>query len=175
MSGRRRLTDDEIRTWKQVTRDVSPLHKDLLPSDSVAQRFENADARRVQFLQAPTPILRAGQTQGEQDLFFAGDPKQERRVRRGKTPITATLDLHGLTQERAFTALASFLEQSRGGGHRHVLVITGRGKLPDGGVLRRSFGHWVHLPALAQHIIRVSNAAPSHGGDGAFYVFLKRG
>ena len=50
-----------------------------------------------------------------------------RQLRRGKLPVEARLDLHGMRQREAHAALRRFLKSAQGQGHRHVLVITGKG------------------------------------------------
>ena len=125
-------------------------------------------------------------------VFQRGDPRTEERVRRGRQPIDATLDLHGLTQLEARTRLERFLSQGQQMGFRCVLVITGKGGSPttrqhprdplavmggniEGrGILRTRFRQWVDEPGFRDRITRVAQAKPNHGGGGAFYVFLKK-
>ena len=56
---------------------------------------------------------------------------------------------------------------------RAVLVITGQGRL-GGGVIRAAFADWMHAPALRAVVSGYSVAHPRHGGNGAFYVTLRR-
>lgn len=118
-----------------------------------------------------------------QPVTEAGDPRQARRVSRGRRPIDATLDLHGLTQEQAFIALSRFIDQARAIGHETVLVITGKGPpdadhsildRPARGILRRRFIDWAEGP-FRDHIAAIRQSHQKHGGAGAFYVFLKKG
>jgi DNA-nicking Smr family endonuclease len=68
-----------------------------------------------------------------------------------------------------------------------VLVITGKGagrertpaafaerEREDIGVLRRSVPRWLAEAPLRGLVISYQTAAPRHGGDGAFYVLLRR-
>ncbi|WP_269221096.1 Smr/MutS family protein [Brevundimonas vesicularis] len=61
--------------------------------------------------------------------------------------------------------------QSRG--MRAVLVITGQGRM-GGGVIRSAFAEWMHSPALRGVVSGFTIAHQKHGGNGAFYVTLKR-
>ena len=45
---------------------------------------------------------------------------------------------------------------------------------PEFGVLRRDFPHWVREGNLAGIVIDCQQAHVSHGGRGAFYVYLKK-
>jgi DNA-nicking Smr family endonuclease len=94
-------------------------------------------------------------------------------VRRGRYPVAARLDLHGLTQAEAHRALCGFIALSRAAGRRCILVITGHGRL-SGGVLRASVPRWLAEPSLRRHILAIAPARPQDGGNGALYVLLRR-
>ncbi len=101
------------------------------------------------------------------------DRKNERRLRDGSFPIDARLDLHGMTQTQAHGALARFITTQHKAGHRKLLVITGKGRGREG-VLRQQLQGWLESLAEAPHILTIRHAATRHGGDGAFYVLLKK-
>jgi DNA-nicking Smr family endonuclease len=119
----------------------------------------------------------------------AFDRRQTRRIAKGHVEIDARIDLHGLTQNVAHARLVSFLSRAAGDGMRLVLVITGKGSgwrsrdaaplavgRADGepGVLRRNVPRWLAEPGLRQIVSGFGPAARHHGGDGAFYVQLRR-
>ena len=89
-----------------------------------------------------------------------------------------------MTQEEARRALDRFLTSAASDGKRCVLVITGKGSartddagiMPDReiGVLRRSLPRWLALPGLRDLVVAYHNAKPKDGGEGAFYVLLRR-
>jgi DNA-nicking Smr family endonuclease len=96
------------------------------------------------------------------------------RLRRGQIRPEARLDLHGLTQAEAHAALASFIRRARAAGHRCVLVVTGKGSVATGGVLRREVPRWLELPELSGAILGIAPAQARDGGSGALYVLLRR-
>ncbi len=97
------------------------------------------------------------------------------RLRRGRYPIEARLDLHGLTQAQAHHELAGFVEASYHLGRRCVLIVTGRGLGPDGpGVLKTAVPRWLDEAALRRRILAMAAAQPRHGGAGALYLLLRR-
>jgi DNA-nicking Smr family endonuclease len=98
----------------------------------------------------------------------------KQRVARGKHQIDARLDLHGFTQAEAHAALLRFLRSARDRDARLVLVITGKGRGGEIGVLRRQVPHWLGLPEFAELVSGVDSAAIGHGGDGALYVRVRR-
>ena len=97
------------------------------------------------------------------------------RLKRGQIRPEARLDLHGLTQENAHRELVSFIVEAQASGKRSVIVITGRGRLSEGGgVLRNQTPNWLNAPALRARIIAFATAQPRDGGTGALYVLLRR-
>ncbi len=111
------------------------------------------------------------------------EPGMKKRLQRGTMEIDGTIDLHGMRQAEAHAALSGFIHKSVARGDRTILVITGKGlkKLgPDAaviieaGVLRSMLPIWLSEAALAPVVAGWDIAAQAHGGDGAFYVRLRR-
>lgn len=100
-------------------------------------------------------------------------PRTRRRLARGTLPIEARLDLHGLTLIEAERQLARFVARAQGQNKIWLLVITGKGARGEG-KLRRALPTWLNRDALAGQIVEYGPAAPNHGGDGAFYLRLRR-
>ena len=116
--------------------------------------------------------------------LYEGEPGVAKRVARGRLPISATLDLHGLTQIEAESRLKHFVEFASISGDRVLLIITGKGgagsdtpapfEAAPRGILRRRFLEWIETPPLRGKIASVKSAHQKHGGRGAFYVFLRK-
>lgn len=117
----------------------------------------------------PTPQeLRTGSTPGI-------DRRTADRARKGKMQIDARLDLHGMTQAVAHERLRAFIAGAQAAGHRMVLVITGRGAFTGGqSVLKSQLPRWLNDPPLSGKILGFTAAQPRHGGQGAWYVLIKR-
>lgn len=92
--------------------------------------------------------------------------------------IDGRIDLHGLTQDKAFAALEQFLARHIQSGARCLLVITGKGRDADSGthkgVLKQLVPEWISCGRFHPFILSVSPAKPKDGGSGAFYVLLRR-
>jgi DNA-nicking Smr family endonuclease len=101
------------------------------------------------------------------------DRAGEKRVRRGRVEIAATFDLHGHTQDRAQRALAGFLARQQSEGARVVIVVTGKGRGGEEGVLKRRLPAWLDGPDVRPLVAGFAQAHRRHGGAGAFYIFLK--
>lgn len=191
---RRKLTPDEMDLWRKVTKQADRLHPELpqsvhptsLPKPKPTKTFkprieafevgQNAAGRGVGHVLKPsvTEGLRANPVQMDSKAFA--------RMKRGKLRPEGKLDLHGLRMDTAYPALVRFVLTAQASGKRLVLVVTGKGKDRDEpgpiptprGVLRNQVPQWLSLPPLAQAVMQVTPAHISHGGDGAYYVYLRR-
>ncbi|MDR3531415.1 MAG: Smr/MutS family protein [Rhodopila sp.] len=94
------------------------------------------------------------------------------RFQSGKLVAVRKLDLHGMTTQRAFQALMSFLRTAHAEQVRCVEVVTGRGSGETGGVIRREFPHWLNLPEIRPLIL---GAAHPHAlNPGSVRLILRR-
>jgi DNA-nicking Smr family endonuclease len=166
--GGRGLTEDEKKLWRRVAARVKtrrPLADDAgapppARARALAVRVEKTPAS------APAPATSRPSTQPQ-------DRGAEKRVRRGRVEIGATLDLHGHNQETGRTALARFLSAAQARGARTVVVITGVGRSGQG-ILKRRLPEWLAERDLGPLVSGFAQAHRAHGGEGAYYVFLKR-
>jgi DNA-nicking Smr family endonuclease len=110
------------------------------------------------------------------------DRRIEDKLRKGKLPIERIYDLHGLRQEAAYEALEKFVLRSFQAKCRCVLVITGKGreKMPrhwieeSKGILKRKVPEWLSSQKFDPYVLKVLSAHQKHGGQGAYYIYLKR-
>jgi len=169
---RRRLTADEAELWHRVARTVTPLDDGRVPPAPTT----GEPVSPVLPPSAGTPATassaraEAPEVAGQHGNL---DRRTTQRLRRGRIAIDARFDLHGHNQASAHAALLRFLARARAEGHRHVLIVTGRGT-EGGGILKRSVPRWLMEPAFQRHVIAFHEAGPRHGGAGALYVALRR-
>lgn len=186
---RRRLTSEEIELWHKVvdktdrlhpvsTNQLRPLPKPK-PSKFPLPRTDTAVLvpRPQPKPQKPMPSVVLDKP------ILQMDRKAFVRMKRGKLVPEGRIDLHGLTLDRAHPVLTRFILTGQAAGKRLVLVITGKGKPgPDDGpipvrhgILKHQVPQWLAMPPLAQAILQIAPAHISHGGGGAFYVYLRKG
>ena len=175
-----RLPADDAGLWHQAVRDVAPLAGRTAPREPQPDRGRLARcAAGTEAVQTAPPAAppRAPQRPPEPmpplDHFAGVDRASTERLKRGRYPVEATLDLHGLTQEEAHRALSRFVAGGRAAGRRCVLVVTGHGRM-SGGVLKAAVPRWLDEPGLRPHLLAVSRAQPKDGGDAALYLLLRR-
>jgi len=179
--------------WNEVKLTVNPLRKKLAP-EPVISEGKTKKNEKTGFQTPKKPSLAyspvASSSSAKTRQFFTLDlvdralpeiePRMHRHVRRGRIPIEASIDLHGMTQNVARSTLNNFIQNRFQKGDRTLLVITGKGqKSPGygtqirGGVLRQMLPIWLKEPQLAPLISGFEVSGRHHGGEGAFYVRLK--
>ena len=82
--------------------------------------------------------------------------------------VEATLDLHGFTQERAYSELMVFLEGAVLNRLKSIQIITGKGS----GVLSNNVPKWLKNCAYRGNISSIAQVTPNNSG--ALLVRLKR-
>lgn len=116
------------------------------------------------------------------------DRREMRNLGAGRIDIDARIDLHGMRQREAHQALKGFLVRARSRGHRHILVITGKGgprtsreqesfrgeQDHERGVLRNAVPRWLDEPGFREMVVSFTSASARHGGEGALYVRLRK-
>jgi DNA-nicking Smr family endonuclease len=196
--GRRSLTSEELELWRRVTRHDLPLTRPAAPEVN-GSAFQEAGGKSAAKIETPPEAPTKAQPQGKpaaaspvqkkppsQPKPEPFDPKIGRLIARGRRPIDARLDLHGLRQQDAYFALRRFLAHCQSAGHRHVLIITGKGGKAAGpeeerdfwnfehrGVLRRLVPQWLSEPEFGHNVVSFTEAAVRHGGSGALYVTIR--
>ena len=170
--------------WQAALRDVKPLRKrkpaaPIIMTPPRASRSIDAPAvPQAQPRAAPPPLA---PITGHRAPGL--DKASAERLKRGRYPIEARIDLHGMTQDDAHGMLGDFIAASARAGRRCVLVITGKGlrRLGDDssadagiGVLRNAVPRWLNEASNRARILAFAEAQPCDGGGGALYVLLRR-
>ncbi len=107
---------------------------------------------------------------------FLVDRRTNQKLKRGLIRPEKTLDLHGLSQIVAQKQFCNFIVTSSIIGLKCVLVITGRklGLYGPEGILRASVPKWIQTQEVQKHVLSYSYAQQRDGGDGAFYILLRK-
>ena len=171
---------EDAALWQRFTENIEPLrHRPATPGQPAAKAVPKKPVRaaRVPPVLPPAPMSRP--TMPPEMVHGAApglDRRSAQRMRRGKVTIEARIDLHGMRQLAAKQALEDFIATSVSKARRCVLVITGKGLRPDGGVgvLRDAVPAWLNEPGFRRHVISFSYAHARDGGAGALYVMLRR-
>lgn len=95
-----------------------------------------------------------------------------RKLRAGRCPPEATLDLHGVTVQQAADAIFQFIKSAVARHRRVVKVVHGKGlhSSPQPALLKSLVAMWLSdMP----EVLAFHSAPASAGGTGAVLVFLK--
>ena len=110
-------------------------------------------------------------------------------LKKGQIPIDKKIDFHGKILSQAEDEFHKTVIESYKQKKRCLLFITGKGlnkqqnlfddkpnKVPKlfYGKIRGAFLEWIRKPELAKYILTTEKADFEHGGDGAFYVYLRK-
>ena len=189
---RKRLNKDDLSLWQKVTERTEKLDVNQLFRPEIDAPLPSPpQIRKSTSVILGKPALKP--RRNTHDLMpslpdqirkspVQMDSKAFGKLKRGKLRPEGRIDLHGMTLDRAHPALTKFILGSHAKGRRLVLVITGKGKMRDEGgpipvrhgVLRHQVPQWLSMPPLSSAVLQVSQAHISHGGGGAYYVYLRR-
>jgi DNA-nicking Smr family endonuclease len=196
MSRGRKLSPDESAIWKKVARTANPLpgrlERLMTSGANVAVPVERQPARDQKTEPPPvTDAMRKALAASFRDRPATTEKKERsdasrsplhpierpvhRKIARGRLPIDATIDLHGLGQADAHLRLRAFVARAYAEGLRHVLVITGKGaSFGSEGALKRAVPHWLTQADFRPYVSGYEQAGRAHGGEGALYLRLKK-
>lgn len=182
----RNLRPDEKELWDRVRHNTIPLRESV--EKAVSNRISRTEQPKIS---SPVPQFRVGERSKSQvpgpavrrsETAVVMDTKHFSRLKKGKLRPEARIDLHGMTLAQAHPALIGFILRAQQQSKRLVLVITGKGKPNERewffnnqtGILRHQVPHWLEEYPLRPLVLQVTQAHGRHGGDGAFYVYLRR-
>ena len=112
-------------------------------------------------------------------------PNKDIKFNKKESLKTRSIDLHGYTLEQANKAIEEFIKKSYSDGVNKLIVVTGKGlhsqneKDPyvskDLSILKYSVPEFIkNNNRLMEKIIELKDAQIKDGGNGAFYVYLKK-
>lgn len=187
-----RLNDDDLELWRKVTDRTERLDlKSLFTPEIDAPAPAPPALRKAKAAVSGKPHSKLRQRAHNlvpslpnqlKSAPVQMDQKAFGKLKRGKMKPEGRIDLHGMTLDRAHPMLAEFILSAHARGKRLVLVITGKGKMRDDGgpipvrhgVLRHQVPQWLSMPPLSSAVLQITQAHVSHGGGGAYYVYLRR-
>ena len=110
----------------------------------------------------------------------------KKNIKRKYFNIDKKIDFHGATLLESEELFSSTIFECYNSGLRCLLFVTGKGLFKTKkntednnpklyhGVIRNAFMDWVKLNKYAKQILSYESASIDHGGDGAFYVYLRK-
>ena len=118
--------------------------------------------------------------------FFLENIDLKKGIRKGSFHINKKIDFHGKSLIESEEQFNNTIIESYKSGERCLLFVTGKGlfkaknheesdkpKLYHG-IIRSSFVEWVRSKKFSKYILSFEQASIEHGGDGAFYIYLRK-
>ena len=171
----RSLSPDEAELWARVTATIRPLSRQPVEARSAEYSAESPQRSKPRAAAAPAPRTLA---EARPRPGTTLDGTWDRRLASGKAQPDRVLDLHGMTLDRAWSAIDRALEESIASGDRVLLLITGHhrpGEAPVArGRIRAAVHDWLAASRHASAIAAVRGAHGRHGGGGSLYIVLRR-
>ena len=106
------------------------------------------------------------------------------QTKKGKIKIDKKVDLHGHTLKEAEERFCEEINKSYLLGKRCILFVTGMGLKRKAasdneqklfyGKIRSNIPAWAEKPTNKDKILYYTRAHISHGGEGSFYVYLRK-
>ena len=159
--------------FKQLLKGVKPLEQDKVqhrkpkPAPRVRRHADMDDSIRCGDKPFETLFIETGS-----HLSWAAPGVQKtvmRKLKQGRFPVQAELDLHGLVAHQAEREIRAFIREASARGLRCVRVIHGKGR--DGpGVLKQKTNSWLRQMSVVKAFC---SCKPEDGGTGAVYVLLR--
>ncbi|EEX42482.1 DNA endonuclease SmrA [Vibrio sp. Vb2880] len=175
------MSQDDFELFQQMMGDVKPLKNDTaeLKKHHTVSDAQLAKREAAVSLSDGDPdflsIDHAPMIKPDDLIEFKRDGVQDgvyRKLRLGKYPIQARLDLHRKTLKEGRDEVVSFLKQCMRLDIRTVVIVHGRGERSTPPALMKSFvAHWL---SQIQDVQCAHSAQRFHGGSGAVYVLLKK-
>ena len=170
------LFTSEMRGVKRIQVDQADTGKVRPDRQQIQQRRHNAVVRtsetKVDGL-SDQFVIDVG---AEDELYWARDGVQDsqlRKLKAGQVPFEGSLNLHGMSVEKARKTLWDFFAEAARYEVRCVRVTHGKAARLDGKrpMIKSHVNTW-----LRQHpqVLGFTSCLPKHGGTGAVYVLLKR-
>ena len=193
----KRLSKEDEALWEQVKKSTRPIKTTATFLTENIETEQPALQKSPAKKALPSPRFRVGQqaqsaglkdnlsesissSLGKEPLKM--DARKFGKMQRGKLEPEAKIDLHGMTLSEAHPELIRFVLGAWARNLRLILVVTGKGKKRDQegpipvrtGVLKHQVPQWLRMPPVQPAILQVTQAHIKHGGEGAYYVYLRR-
>lgn len=109
-----------------------------------------------------------------------------KKLKKGKVSIDIKIDFHGMSLIDAEALFVQTINSCYKKNMRCILFVTGKGVLRKKtqedhsetklyyGKIRNNFYEWAQKDHLQKYILSVQGASLDYGGDGAFFVYLRK-
>ena len=174
---------DDLELFRQATKGAKPITHDRADTGKPRSDRAQLQARRQRATQTQNQLRVDGLSDQfvidvlpEEELAWAANGVQEgqlRKLKSGQIAFDGSIDLHGMSVDKARELLWEFIAEATRIEVRCVRVTHGKAQRKDGRtpILKSHVNTW-----LRQHpkVLGFTSCLPRHGGTGSVYVLLRR-
>ena len=174
---------DDFNLFRQATQGVKPIRVDQADTGKPRRDSSQLHSRRQRATQQQNEIRVDGlsdlfviDVHPEEELSWAANGVQDsqlRRLKSGQISFDGSIDLHGMSVDKARELLWEFLTEATQLEVRCVRITHGKALRKDGRkpILKSHVNTW-----LRQHpkVLAFTSCLPRHGGTGSVYALLRR-
>ena len=166
---------EPINRKNKIKKGVKKIPKNIVKQLQRTKKTETNEEIKTEKISTPKYFLETGKT--------------NKMLRKGQIFIDKKIDFHGKILSQAEYEFHKTVIESYNQKKRCLLFVTGKGlhkqkylldyslnKNPKlyYGKIREAFLNWVKKPELQKYILSIEKADFEHGGDGAFFVYLRK-
>ena len=179
------MNDDEIDLFLKQMKGVTPIKKNnRLPNKKAIEK--NKIIKKKTKLTYANSIEVEKKRNVKNSHFVLENISIGKNIKKNLLKIDKKIDFHGKSLVEAEEVFTSTIVDCFNNNKRCLLFVTGKGlfKTKDHnynnkpklyhGVIREAFFNWVKSKQFSKHILSFEKASIEHGGDGAFYVYLRK-
>ena len=169
------MTNEDDIAWQKAVEGAQPVkavHRVLASTPKKTPK---------RFLRQTTSVYKNYHHDLELDCAADIDKNTMRRFKREELGVEATLDLHGMTMDKAYEAVKNFVISCFERQKRAVIIVTGKGLAHQSddifetkGVLKQCVPEWLKGETLRPMILTYIHPSAKLGGEGALYILLRR-
>ena len=174
MSIKKKLSDEDIKYWLALTKTLDSKKYNHLKKQNFCDANDTYFQKKLDEKKYFRDVIL-------EDIRI--DKKKLNLLKRGKLEPEIILDLHGMNTATAKKRSIEFIRFNYLNGKRLLLIITGKGKSlktsffenkTQIGIIRKSLKAWLYESDMRTKILGVVSSHIIHGGEGAYYIYLKK-
>lgn len=188
---KKKLTEEDIRNWNILTKTLDLKSRNIFINKISTEKDKSKNYKKSlishkrilenKFERKQLTDNNPFNTPNIEDIKI--DKRKLNLLKKGKIRPENILDLHGFNSIEAKRKSIEFIKKNYFLGFRIVLIITGKGKISKNalfesknksGIIRKSLKSWLYESEASSIILGIISSHINHGGDGAFYIYLKK-
>ncbi len=174
--------NDENDLFLKQMKGVTPINKTNKPP----RKKQNKTNKKKTIITNFSNSITEKKTNIKNSHFDLENFNIKKNIKKNLLKIDKKIDFHGKNLLEAEELFFSTILDCFNKGNRCLLFVTGKGlfKIKNHdeinkpklyhGVIRAEFFNWVKLKKYSRYILSFEQASIEHGGDGAFYVYLRK-